>query len=106
MFSALNPSFASPVIFTSNLNSVRRVSCVLYLSVPSFMDEHMGLSRFGPVRLRVFCTKAWADYIGQRTGSPVAYCVFLSFSLPFFWYSKFSDTAWAWKVPGSPNSIL
>ena len=80
----LNPIFASPISVTSNLNSFRRVSWFMYLTVPSFMNENMVMSRFDPGRLRLFWNKAEADLTGQSTWSPVFSCVFLSIFSPFF----------------------
>ena len=54
MYFALNPSFDSTIAVNVDLNYFRRVSWVMYLTVPSFTTEHMGVSRFAPVRLRVF----------------------------------------------------
>ena len=51
---ALNPSFNSLIAITSDLNYIRRVSCLMYLTVPYFITEHVGMSRFSPGRIRVF----------------------------------------------------
>ena len=48
------------------------------------MTEHMGVSRFDPGRIRLFWTKLEADQTGQKTGSPVASCVFLTILSLFF----------------------
>ena len=78
----------------------------MYLTVPSFMTEHMGVRRFFPGMIKVFWTKKAADRTGQRTGYPVASCVFLSILLPLFWSLKVRETAWACRVPGYLNSLL
>ena len=83
---ALNPIFSPPIAVNAGLNSFKRVYWVMFLTVPSFMTEHMGVSRFSPRRIRLLWTKAEADITGERNGSTVASCVFIfifrrSFSL-------------------------
>ena len=102
---ALNPSFNSLIAITYDLNYIRRVSCLMYLTVPYFITEHMGMYRLSPGRLRIFWTEAVAVHNGHSTGSPVYSCVFMSIFLPLFWSSKVRDTAWEWKVPESLKSI-
>ena len=96
----LNPSLSFPITVTVYLDSFRRMSLEIYLTVTSLMTDHMGVSSFSPGRFRVFWTKATDDWNLQRTGSPVASCVFLSIFLPLFLSSKCRNTDWAWKVPG------
>ena len=91
---ALNPIFTHPIAVTAELNFFRRVSWFMYLTVPSFMNEHMVVFRFAPGSIRVFCTKAAADWTIHSTGSPVDLCAFLSKKLPFFWSYKVRVTAW------------
>ena len=54
IYFAFNPSFAYLISVTANLNSFRRSSWVMFLTIPYFMTEHMGVSRFDPGRIWLF----------------------------------------------------
>ena len=74
---ALNPSISSTISVTADLKYFRRVSWVIYLSMPYLITENMNVSSFSPGRIRVFWTKEAADRTVKMTGSPVDSCVFL-----------------------------
>ena len=54
MYFGLDPILASPIAVNVDLNSLRRVSGVMYLNSTSFITEHMDVSSFPLGRLRVF----------------------------------------------------
>ena len=54
MYFGLDPILASPIAVNVDLNSLRRVSGVMYLNSTSFINEHMDVSSFPLGRLRVF----------------------------------------------------